>query len=311
MKTHLLAVALLFATQVACAQTIPAATSLDAQAMSAYEAKDYGKAGQLIDQALRARQHPQASDYYNAACMWAMARNADKAFGYLGQATKAGYDDVAHLRTDSDLTNLHADRRWQPLLTKLDAAAAQANAHVNPALQKQLAEIRITDQRIRLKIDSVEKKSGMDAAMTPALSQEMRTIDERNLAQLVTIIDKYGWPGRSLVGKSGATTAFLVVQHADPVAQRKYLPLLREAAAKGELEKSALALLEDRVLMGQGKPQVYGSQLTANADTKKYEFYTIADEAHVDERRAAMGLEPLADYAKRFGLDYQPKKPVQ
>lgn len=55
MKTHLLAVALLFATQVACAQTT-SAVSLDAQAMSAYEAKEYGKAGQLIDQALRARQ---------------------------------------------------------------------------------------------------------------------------------------------------------------------------------------------------------------------------------------------------------------
>jgi hypothetical protein len=36
------------------------------------------------------------------------------------------------------------------------------------------------------------------------------------------------------------------------------------------------------------------------------EFFPIADEAHVDERRASMGLEPLADYAKNFGLDYQP-----
>jgi hypothetical protein len=306
MKTHLLAVALLFATQLAGAQTT--STSLDAQAMSAYEAKDYGKAGQLIDQALRARQHPKASDYYNAACMWAMAGNADKAFGYLSQANKVGYDDVAHLRTDSDLINLHPDRRWQPLLAKLDAAVALANAHVNLALQKQLAEIRVTDQRIRLKIDSVEKKMGMEAAMTPALTQEMQAVDERNLAQLVAIINQYGWPGRSLVGKAGATTAFLVIQHADPATQQKYLPLLRTAATQGELEKSALALLEDRVLMGQGKPQIYGSQLTANMDTKKYELYTIEDEAHVDKRRAAMGLEPLADYAKRFGLDYQPKK---
>ncbi|TPG63089.1 hypothetical protein EAH73_17495 [Hymenobacter nivis] len=240
--------------------------------------------------------------------MWAMAGNADKAFGYLGQATKADYDDVAHLRADSDLISLHTDRRWQPLIAGLDTKVAQAEAHVNQALKKQLAEIRLADQGIRLKIDSVEKKSGMDAAMAPALVQEMQAVDTRNLAQLVTIIDKYGWPGRSLVGKAGATTAFLVVQHSDADTQRKYLPLLREAAAKGELEKSALALLEDRVLMGQGKPQIYGSQLTANMDTKKYQFYAIEDEAHVDERRAAMGLEPLADYAKRFGLDYQPKK---
>jgi hypothetical protein len=168
--------------------------------------------------------------------------------------------------------------------------------------------MRRTDQGIRLKLDSVEKKSGMDAAMASPLVAEMRAVDNRNLARLVAIINQYGWPGRSLVGKAGATTAFLVIQHSDSEVQQKYLPLVQKAAAQGELEKSAAALLQDRVLMGQGKPQIYGSQLTANKDTKKYEFYTIADEAHVDERRASVGLGPLAEYAKNFGLDYQPKK---
>ena len=303
--TWLVNISLLLATSAAHAQATFSA--LRGQAMSAYEGKEYGKAGLLIDQALVKKPTPTASDYYDAACMWAVAGNSTKAFGYLDKATSAGYYEVTHLRADSDLASLHADRRWQPMLAKLEATIAKAEAHVNQPLKKELAELYRTDQGIRLKIDSVEKKMGMDAAMAPALVNEMRTVDERNLARLLAIIKQHGWPGKTLVGSEGSTTAFLIIQHADAETQRQYLPVLREAAAKGELQKSALALLEDRVLMEQGKPQRYGSQLNANMDTKKYEFYAIEDEAHVDERRAAMGLEPLADYAKRFGLDYKPK----
>ena len=38
------------------------------------------------------------------------------------------------------------------------------------------------------------------------------------------------------------------------------------------------------------------------------EFFPIEDKAHVDERRAKMGLGTLAEYAQIFGLDYKPTK---
>ena len=304
-KIFLLAATLLL---VSAARAQAPAASLDAQALAAYEAKDYSRSGQLFDQALQAKKVLTASDYYNAACAWALAGSSDKAFAYLDKATLAGWDNVAHVQTDTDLTSLHPDQRWQPTLAKLEATVAKREATVNQALKKELAGIYRTDQRIRLKIDSVENKDGIQAAMAPALVEEMRTADERNLARVEAIIKQYGWPGNSLAGKAGITTAFLVIQHSDAITQRKYLPLLREAAAKGELAKSSLALLEDRVLMGQGKPQLYGSQLRLNQATQKYELYTIADEAHVDERRAAVGLQPLAEYVKYWNLEYTPKK---
>jgi len=60
------------------------------------------------------------------------------------------------------------------------------------------------------------------------------------------------------------------------------------------------------VLTMQDKPQLYGSQCHYNATTGQPELFPIADEAHVDERRTRMGLVPLADYAKGFGLNYRP-----
>jgi hypothetical protein len=307
-KALLLGMVLLLSTPLAQAQTAPFA-QLNAQAMTAYTAKSYAESGKLFDQAFKDKKaKPTATDYYNAACTWALAGTPDKAFRYLDQATAAGWDDVDHLQTDADLASLHTDKRWQPMLTKLTAAVAYAQRNYNQPLKKELEQIYATDQGIRRKISQVEKQYGMKAAMADSLTSQMTAIDERNEARVTAMIDQYGWPGNSLVGRQGSTTAFLVIQHARPSVQRKYLPLMREAAAKGELAKSSLALLEDRVLMYQGKPQLYGSQLRGNAATGKYELYPIEDEAHVDERRSTMGLGPLAEYVKRFGLDYVPKK---
>ena len=38
------------------------------------------------------------------------------------------------------------------------------------------------------------------------------------------------------------------------------------------------------------------------------ELWPIEDEENVDARRASVGLEPLAEYLKRFGLEYKPLK---
>ncbi len=63
------------------------------------------------------------------------------------------------------------------------------------------------------------------------------------------------------------------------------------------------------VSAGQGKPHNYGTQLITDPTTGKSSLQPIADEIDVDKRRAAVGLEPLAEYAKRFGVIYAAPKP--
>lgn len=283
--------------------------SLRAQANASYDAKKYQEAGKRWEQALRVRgAQPTSADYYNAACNWALAGDATKAFAKLDQAIGAGYENKAHLLEDEDLVSLHADSRWQPMLGRLDAAITRAEAHQNKALKTELAEIRESDQRARRQADDLERRLGPKAPGLDSLWKQMARADDRNLPRVTAMIDRYGWPGKSLVSREGSTTAFLVIQHSNLATMQKYLPLMRQATAKGELDKSALALLEDRVLTFQGKPQIYGSQLRGSATTGKLEFDPIIDEAHVDERRATMGLGPIAEYAKGFGVEYIPAK---
>ena len=78
---------------------------------------------------------------------------------------------------------------------------------------------------------------------------------------------------------------------------------MREAVGKGKAKTQDLALLEDRILTTQGKEQIYGSQLRRN-EQGKYEFFPIMDEVNVNKRRASVGLGPLEEYAKYFGVDY-------
>ena len=291
------------------AQSAPTFPTLRGQALTAYHNKQYRESGQRYEEGFRQpAAQPTAGDFYNAACSWALAGEPTQAFQNLNRATRAGWDDETHLQTDSDLNALHADKRWAPMLRKLTAAKTQADARLNQPLKRELTEILESDQGLRREIGPTQEKFGFRSPQMDSLLHQMQRADARNLPRVTAMIDQYGWPGKSLVGRSGSLAAFLVIQHSDLATMQKYLPLMRQAVAQGELEKQNLALVEDRVLTFQDKPQLYGSQYRYNSTTSKPEFFPIADEAHVDERRASMGLEPLADYARGFGLNYQPVK---
>ena len=91
----------------------------------------------------------------------------------------------------------------------------------------------------------------------------------------------------------------MVLQHADDATQRKYLKVFREAVKNRNASPSDLALLEDRINVHSGRPQVYGSQLTCDKDNK-CKLFPIEDPDHVDQRRHEVGLMPLAEYLKLF-----------
>jgi hypothetical protein len=159
------------------------------------------------------------------------------------------------------------------------------------SIKKQLAGIYERDQKTRAKGDS---------------SQFMHYIDSCNLVQVEKLIAKYGWPGKGFVGTEGNVAVFLVIQHAELPAQEKYLPMLIRSVADSQSRPADLALLQDRVLMRQGKKQIYGSQIVRNDKTGGWEFYPIEDEKNVDSRRRKTGLMPIKEYALYFGIEYKP-----
>lgn len=129
------------------------------------------------------------------------------------------------------------------------------------------------------------------SATTNTLWRNIALQDSLNLISIKTIIDRYGWLGADIVGSKGSSTLFLVIQHADLATQQKYLPLFREAVNNHKALKGNLALLEDRVALGQGKSKLYGTQVIVESGKRK--LAPIEDEQNVNIRRMNLGLEPL------------------
>lgn len=151
--------------------------------------------------------------------------------------------------------------------------------------------------------DQLYRGRSVTGNLAPDEWKRQTAIDVANMQRLAEIIDTWGWPGLHFAG-AASQTAFLVLQHADAASQHKYLQAMRDAVRRNDALAGHLAMLEDRVRLADGKPQLYGSQVTPDA----LGFAPIEDEAHVDERRRSIGLEPLATYAKNFGLNYTPKQ---
>jgi uncharacterized protein DUF6624 len=183
-------------------------------------------------------------------------------------------------------------------------------------LRAELVERVEEDQKARRQlIDLQARQAGKDAEAAKkeieAVTKTMQEIDARNTAWMKEVVDRHGWPGKSLVGTDGAQKAWLLVQHADrdPAFQKRCLPLLAAAVKKGEATGAQLAYLTDRVRVGAGEKQVYGTQFhTADG---KLQPQPIEDEANVDKRRKEVGLPSLAEYRKQMEKVYGRQPPAK
>ena len=181
------------------------------------------------------------------------------------------------------------------------------------ALQRELVRMGNQDQRHREELVARMKElsgagGGRAMKMFVEVVKKQNRIDKRNVKRLEEIIARHGWPTKSMVGEEASEAAFLIIQHADLVYQKKYFPLLKAAALRNEARPDHVAMMEDRMLMGEGRKQIYGTGLKTDDVTKELKLWPIEDEDGVDARRRAVGLPPMAEYLKFMGLIYTPPK---
>ena len=186
------------------------------------------------------------------------------------------------------------------LMVSLTWFACSSWRVAQPAWRDELIQMMEHDQlaRQRLIEKGYDDIDSLDVAWVDS-------IDVANTKRLQQFIEEKGWPRKTQVGTKGVKAAFLIVQHADHVFQKEMLPLVQTAYEQGELSGQELALLTDRELVREGKPQRYGTQ--AIVSNGAVEFSPIEAERAVDERRAALGLMPLAQYKKRLERMYRIK----
>lgn len=271
------------------------------KADSCYQVKEYKISRDLFKKAFKI-ESKNPSNLYNGACASALANDKENAFTWLNLSIENGWTNINHLKTDTDLTNLHSEKKWIILTEKLQKKLNLLEASYDKPLQKELLEIYKDDQEIRNQYVSAQKKHGYQGKEMDSLGRIMVLKDSLNLIKIVKILDEKGWVGKDKVGGQANQTLFLVIQHSDLKIQQKYLPMMREAVKKGNASSSSLALLEDRVALREGKKQIYGSQIGTNPTTNTQYVLPLEDPDNVDKRRTEVGLGTLADYVKNWNI---------
>jgi hypothetical protein len=123
--------------------------------------------------------------------------------------------------------------------------------------------------------------------------RQLMRLDSILATEMAVILDRFGLPTRAMVGPAGADAAMLIVQHSWPLQER--VLALAQALPAGQVAPEKLGMLEDRVLVHQGKPQRFGTQFTIGADGM-LRFAAVTDPRGLAARRSAAGMPPLDLY---------------
>jgi hypothetical protein len=179
------------------------------------------------------------------------------------------------------------------------------------ALSLELDSIFHVDQKFRNELTEMRKSYDWDAPELDAIKTQLRNADSSNLARIIAIIKQTGgYPGKSKVGHPANETAFYVLQHAPDSIQETYYDLIIQAGKDKELNAGLVAMYQDRYLMYQNKPQIFGTQiridhLTDSLSGEKiitHRLWPIADTTKIDSIRMWNGLGPLEEYLNYFGI---------
>jgi hypothetical protein len=211
-----------------------------------------------------------------------------------------------------------------PLVSLLILLTLNCSAQktINIDLKRQLDTILKTDQGIREFLDTEVKQARKEtlalllnyprAVLDKSAWLIMGKIDSLNIQKVEQIIAKYGYPGKTVVGEPENTAVFYVIQHSTKIP--KYYPLIEKAGKSGELPFKYAAMMLDRKLSGEGKEQVYGTQVLMqtikNPNTGKKEPFEyvvpIKDPKNVNNRRREAGFDStVEENALRLGVVYK------
>lgn len=194
----------------------------------------------------------------------------------------------------------------KPLVLVSHPAHTGVMVKVDESLRFELMRRRDVDlTRGRWLRDAVAD-DGHTGELSMEQSRAWMAVDEDNTAWLRRLVADRGWPGSSLVEEDGAHAAWLLVMHAfdDRQLQRECLQHLGAAVRAGEAAAQDWAALLDRVLLADGRAQLYGTQLATEAGEYRLEPLHAPDS--VDTLRAQVGLEPVQAYLTEMTSEHPP-----
>ena len=181
----------------------------------------------------------------------------------------------------------------------------KTSAQVNQELINELDSMVELDQRWRTAYREGVNQS-LDSLTKSQLVMTLDAIDSLHYLKLKEMFETYGYLGYDLVGEEGSHDFWLLMQHQDKHSdfQEAVLEKMAKAVDEDQASYTDYAYLLDRVLVNTGKLQVFGTQMTLNADSTSYIPKPVEDADKLDKRRKKAGLPPMMLYIKIMNERY-------
>lgn len=186
------------------------------------------------------------------------------------------------------------------LMTQVTRAA------VPDDIRRELEDMLDDDIWMETQLREVYRAEYFNEAEEQDLTIRRTSIADQHLQRLAVIVARYGWPRREEVGEAAAEGTWRAVWYAGPGKQKPWLPILKEQVSLFELDAAMVAEIEDRVLVHEGKPQVYGTQFIDDPDSAKRRLHPVDDCTRVAERRRIAGMKPLSRHLVELGARENP-----
>jgi VWFA-related protein len=192
--------------------------------------------------------------------------------------------------------------RAQSCLTQEDVRhmLAQSASSTSPApnkkLKEQLLKMATKQREALMQVVEKDQKNQSD-------KEKLHKLYEDNTAKLCELIKTNGWPTTPVVDEDGVLAAFHVLKNAATYElQRDLLPVIVAVIKKDPIQKKEFAGLYDRLRVGAGMKQVFGTQAVSMGGFLV--LYPIEDQAKLDARREEFGLGPIDLYIKSLEQTY-------
>lgn len=199
-----------------------------------------------------------------------------------------------------------ADQWLNTLETQIDEiheAGAKGDVADKEWVKARIGAMAQADQLLRASWASPEYRALPEEEQTAAYQGALRLLrdwDKAHVKELKKILKEHSWIRISEFGARADADAWLVVQHADHDVkfQREVLDVMASLVTAGETRPVNYAYLFDRVAVGEGKKQMFGTQGKCNA-AGAWEPLDLADPDNVDARRVPYQMEPLEIYVQQ------------
>lgn len=196
-----------------------------------------------------------------------------------------------------------------------------SQTNLNIELKTELESIYKSDQIIREYVNantSDSRKSEIENTLGYKFENlneayiRMKEVDSININRIEVLIQKYGYAGKSLVGEPTNETMWYIIQHSNKI--KKYYPIIEIAGKRNELPKTLVVKMYDRILVNDGKEQIYGTQgrfvLIKNKKTGLDEMFKyihpIKNPKSVNVRRKKIGFKTSVETnALEMGIIYK------